>query len=371
MIAIERLGRWPWLTLQIVAANVAVIAALATAWYVAFLRQSEVYSERLMSTFNIQPGQLHAMYVADVERQLWASVVIGLCAAVLASIGLAFLIVRPLRSLARATERLRHGDYHVSSNNGFGEIGQLAQNVNALATALEQEERRRAQYLADLGHELRTPITSLRGYTEGLEDGVFKADRDFYELINGELKQLVALTHTIDAMQLSGVAPRSSSADETELVRDVLGEAKTRWAVRLNERNLKLDLQIARSISESRFTVPANGLRQIADNLFSNMFRYAPSGCVCRVSAVRGATANSVRIEFRNVAPDVDQKSLPFLFDRFFRISNSRTRQLSEHPTGLGLSIVKQLCLSYDGNASAILDGAELVIRIDLPLSNG
>ena len=209
----ERLNRWPWLTLQIVAANVAVILALAMAWYVAFMRQSDVYSERLMSTFNIEPGQLHAMYVADVERQLWTSVVIGICAAMLASIGLAYLIVRPLRSLARATERLRHGDYRVRSRNDFGEIGRLSENINALAAALDQEERRREQYLADLGHELRTPITSLRGYTEGLEDGVFKADKEFYELLSGELSQLTALTHTIDAMQLSGVSTKYRQTD--------------------------------------------------------------------------------------------------------------------------------------------------------------
>ncbi len=173
VIVFERMSRWPWLTLQIVAANVAVILALATAWYIAFMQQSDVYSERLMSAFNIEPGQLHAMYVADVERQLWNSVLIGLCAAILASIGLAFLIVRPLRSLARATERLRHGDYRVRSKDGYGEIGRLAENVNALATALEQEEQRRAQYLADLSHELRSPITSIRGYTVCMEDGIF------------------------------------------------------------------------------------------------------------------------------------------------------------------------------------------------------
>ena len=62
----DNLSKWPWLTVQIVAANVAVILALATAWYLAFMHQSQVYSDRLMSTFHIEPGQLHAMYVSDV-----------------------------------------------------------------------------------------------------------------------------------------------------------------------------------------------------------------------------------------------------------------------------------------------------------------
>lgn len=368
MIVFKPLSRWPWLTLQIVAANVAVILALATAWYVAFMQQSDVYSERLMSAFNIETGQLHAMYVADVERQLWTSVVIGLFAATLASVGLAFLIVRPLRALGQATERLRHGDYRVRSTNEFGEIGRLAENINSLAAALEQEERRRAQYLSDLSHELRTPITSLRGYTEGLEDGVFKADKRFFDLLTGELRQLTALTHTIDAMQLYDV---DTTKDESEPLVDVgtfLQEAQNSWAARFRERGLQLDLQVPKGLSDRRLSVPENSLKQIADNLLSNIVRYASADGPCRISATDGAHANTIEITFQNRAPDVDPTSLPFLFDRFYRVSESRTRQCNEHPTGLGLSIVKQLCLTNEGNAHATLDGQQLLVAINLPL---
>ena len=367
---LKRLTKWPWLTLQIVAANVVVILALATAWYVAFMRQSDVYSERLMSTFNIEPGQLHAMYVADVERQLWTSVTIGLCAAILASIGLAFLIVRPLRSLARTTERLRHGDYRVRSKNDFGEVGRLSENINALAAALEQEERRRAQYLADLGHELRTPITSLRGYTEGLEDGIFEADKKFFELMDGELSQLTALTHTIDAMHFCGVDPRRKHPGQKVAVGDFLRDAKAGWAARFLDRGLHLEIQADEGLTDRYLSIPENSLKQIADNLLSNMIRYASPDGPCRIAAARGEKARTIELTFRNRAPEIDQGHLPFLFDRFFRLSQSRTRQESEHPTGLGLSIVKQLCLSFDGNAMATLDGQDLVIKIDLPLGN-
>lgn len=364
----KRLNKWPWLTLQIVAANVAVILALATAWYLAFIQQSDVYSERLMSAFNIQPGQLHAMYVADVERQLWTSVVIGLIAATLASVGLAFLIVRPLRSLGRATERLRHGDYRARSTNEIGEIGRLAENINSLATALDQEERRRAQYLADLSHELRTPITSLRGYTEGLEDGVFEADKDFFDLMMGELSQLTALTHTIDAMQLYDVDATSKELDNPIAVGEFLQDAKNSWAARFRERGLHLDLQVPERLSTRRLSMPANSLKRIADNLLSNIVRYASADGRCQISAADGAHANYIEIQFQNTAPEIDEESLPFLFDRFYRVSESRTRRQNEHPTGLGLSIVKQLCLSYEGNAIATLDGQQLVVAINLPL---
>ena len=364
----ERLHRLPWLTLQIIAANAAVILALAAAWYLAFIRQSSVYSERLMSTFNIEPGRLHAMYVDDVERQLWASVIIGLLAAILASVGLTFLIVRPLRSLARATERLRHGDYGVRSAIEGGEVGHLAENFNALAAALEQEDQRRAQYLADLSHELRTPITSLRCYTEGLEDGVFQADEAFFKLMASELSHLSALTQSIEAMQLLHPANDDLKPCSGITVGECVSDAKIRWDARFQKRGLKLDLDVSSTLSGQRFAVSENNLRQIADNLLSNMVRYASDSKSCRISVAKSFGENVARLKFSNDAPDVNHAALPFLFDRFYRVSDSRTRTQQDHSSGLGLSIVKQLCLSNRGNVDATLNGQRLEIAVHLPL---
>lgn len=368
MTALKRLHSWPWLTLQIVAANVAIIMALAAAWYIVFVQQSNVYSERLMTTFNIEPGRLHAMYVEDVERQLWMSVILGLLAAILASAGLAFLIARPLRSLARATERLRHGDYRVRSKIEKGEVGRLAENFNALAVALEQEERRRAQYMADLSHELRTPITSLRGYTEGLEDGVFQADESYFKLMAGELSHLSALTHTIEAMQLDAANAGCEQKVSDITVDDFLESVKSSWGPRLLHRDLQLDLQIPANLKDRQFAVSHNAMKQIVDNLLSNMLRYASAEGPCRIDVSKGKQANFIKLAFSNAAPDIDDENVPFLFDRFYRVSESRTRAHYDHPSGLGLSIVKQLCISNQGNVTASLEEQRLIIAVDLPL---
>ncbi len=368
MTALKRLHSWPWLTLQIVAANVAIILALAAAWYFVFMQQSNVYSERLMTTFNIEPGRLHAMYVEDVERQLWTSAILGVIAAIGASAGLAFLIVRPLRALARATERLRHGDYGVRSTIGVGEVGRLAVNFNALAQALETEERRRSQYMADLSHELRTPITSLRGYTEGLEDGVFKPDESYFKLMAGELSHLTSLTHTIEAMQLSASQDGAKQQASTLNVKDVLSGVMESWEPRLQSRDLKLDVTISKNLERRRFAVSDNALKQIVDNLMSNMLRYASAEEPCEIKVSKAKQANFAKLTFSNLAPDVDESVLPFLFDRFYRVSESRTRAHHDHPSGLGLSIVKQLCIANQGTVTVSLEGQRLVVAADLPL---
>ncbi|MBX2835809.1 MAG: HAMP domain-containing protein [Gammaproteobacteria bacterium] len=362
----NRYRNWPWLTVQIIAANVVIISLLAVAWYLTFMRQSSVYSDRLMSTFNIEPGRLHAMYVDDVERQLWISVAVGLVIAIVASIGMALLIARPIRSLAQVTERLRQGDYNVRARVNRGEVGQLADNFNALALALEQEEHRRARFMTDLGHELRTPIMSLQGYTEGLEDGVFKADKDYFKLISSELSHLTTLTHTIETMQLNSVVTDDADLCTTSTIAELLKNAQCGWTTRFQQRGLELNVSIPNKATDQRIKIAPNTLKQIVDNLLSNMCRYASSEGPCLIDISVEQHQNLIHLAFSNEAPDITEEALPYLFDRFYRVSESRTRVLNEHPSGLGLSVVKQLCVSNQGTVTATLNGSRLVICVSL-----
>lgn len=365
----KRLQDWPWLTLQIIAANVLIILALGSAWYLVFMQQSSIYSERLMTTFNIEPGSLHSMYVDDVERQLWFSVLLGLVFATVASVGLAFLIATPLRAVARATERLRYGDYQVRSSVSSGEVGLLAQNFNALAATLEQEERRRAQFMADLGHELRTPITSLRGYTEGLEDGVFQPNEGYFRLMAGEINHLTALTHTIENMQLdSAVASDEHQGFSTATIASVLEDAQQRWQCRFQQRHLILDLTIPDNLSRYEIRMPNHYVKQIIDNLLSNMHRYATPDSQCKIDVSVINRTHQIFLAFSNETQDVQQENIPFLFDRLYRVTASRTRLDGEHPTGLGLSVVKQLCIANDGAVTASLSGKKLTFKVMLPI---
>lgn len=361
-----RLRQWPWLTFQVIAANVGIVLTLGYAWYWVFMRQSTVYSDRLMSTFDIEPGQLHTMFVADVERQLWASVLIGSVSAVLASVGLTLLIVRPLRALARTTDRLRLGDYSVRVRHRSGEVGKLADTLNALAAALEHEEHRRARYLADLGHELRTPITSLRGYTEGLEDGVFRADDAFFDLMSSELNHLTALTHSIEAMELETEDRNAARAGMA--VAETLKDAESRWRALLQKSGLRLEVKVEESLLARRFALSEKSVRHIIDNLMSNMMRYADDGHPCQVDA-RRRNGDVIELAFRNAAAALPADAVPQLFDRFFRASESRTRVRQEHSSGLGLSIVKQLCLANGGMADASLKAGQLSVVVRLPLA--
>jgi len=357
--------RLPWLTFQMIAANITIVLTLGVAWYWLFLGQSTTYSDRLMSTFNIEPGQVHAMFVDEVERQLWTSILVGLVFAAVASIGVTLLIVRPLGVLARTTDRLRQGDYSVRAKPQSGEVGRLADTVNALAAALEREESRRARYLADLGHELRTPITSLRGYTEGLEDGVFQADAKFFSLMSDELNHLTALTHSIEALELSPEQqdPLSQAVEIQCLLKDV----QRRWDSQFQAKDLQLTVSLDEDLANRRIALSEKSLRHIIDNLMSNMLRYADPDAACRIAfSMHGP--QEIDMVFSNGAKDLPAEAVPLLFDRFFRVSHSRTRGGTDHSSGLGLSIVKQLCLGSGGTVHAELKDNAFAIVIRLPL---
>ena len=361
----HRLYRLPWLTLQMIAANITIVLMLGVVWYWLFLGQSTTYSDRLMATFNIEPGQVHAMFVDEVERQLWTSISIGLVFAVVASIGVTLFIVRPLGVLARTTDRLRQGDYSVRAKTQSGEVGRLADTVNALAAALQQEEERRARYLADLGHELRTPITSLRGYTEGLEDGVFQADTKFFSLMSDELNHLTALTHSIEALEFS--AEDQDPMSEGSRVRFILEDVQHRWGTQFQAKGLRLTVSVDEALAGKSIAVSAKALRHIIDNLMSNMLRYADPGPECQIVFSRHE-ARGIEMIFSNGAQDLPEQTVPLLFDRFFRVSFSRTRGRNDHSSGLGLSIVKQLCLGSGGTVHAELQNKTLRIVVRLPL---
>ena len=103
----------------------------------------------------------------------------------------------------------------------------------------------------------------------------------------------------------------------------------------------------------------------------SNMVRYAQPTDACVIDVGRYAEAGSLSIAFGNYAPDVDETALLYLFDRFYRVSSSRTRAPEEHASGLGLAIVKQLCVAAGGRVRAALDGVRLVITVELPTVSG
>lgn len=306
----------------------------------------------------------------DAERFLGGQVritIISFAIALVVAAALAFLLARkvsrPVRQLADIIRKLSSGNYdsRVPVESG-DEIGVLAGHVNLLAETLEKNRTARQRWMADIAHELRTPVAILKGEVEALADGVRPADERMSASIHEEIDQLSKLVDDLQTLAMSDAGAlniRKEAVDLSELLRQSVDAYRDRLA----DRSISVDLQLA----ETRHVLAdPQRLRQLLLNLLENCNRYVQEGG--RVRLVLAQLANGVEITLEDSGPGLEPDQLGRLFERFYRAEGSRSR--SSGGSGLGLSICKNIVEAHGGSIQADhspLGG--LLIRFSLPVT--
>jgi signal transduction histidine kinase len=368
---------FPILFVQILAANLAVAGAVTLLLYWTFQRLTDAYFHRLMVEFNISPTKLNSMFVEDVEKSL----VVGIGLALAIGLALSFLLtkalLRPLSKMARTTENIAAGDFSARAPALKGELGTLAWHFNAMAHTLERQEIGRRQLLRDLSHELRTPLTNLKGYIEGIQDGVFEANANVLAVLNDEVRRINFLVD--DLATLSTAEELESRLDFEAL--DLRTELET--AISAHKGSL-IEHRIALEVRQTGRPVPVRAdpkrLHQVFSNALANLVQYA-TPCVSGGGAETGCyvlldftSAGSARICFANPAAAVSQANLKRLFDRFVRLDDARTASsghAGSHNAGLGLAIVKRLVEAQGGSVWADYRDGRFQLWFTLPTAAG
>jgi two-component system sensor histidine kinase BaeS len=310
-------------------------------------------------------GQVSA--AADVrfqQRQPAASWIIAALAVLLAA-AVAMLLARrllaPISRITDATHRIAGGDYgarvEVSSRD---EIGLLAEDFNRLARTLEKNERIRRAFMADVSHELRTPLAVLRGELEAMQDGVRPLTRAAIHSLQAEVATLGKLVDDLYELSLADVGGLAYRKADTDVV-SVLAATVAAYRERLAARGIGLET----GLPERSAIVCADPdrLRQLFGNLMENTLRYTDSGG--RVQVRCRVEPDAVAIDVLDSAPGVAPEMLPRLFDRFFRVEESRNRQSGG--AGLGLAISRNIVEAHDGTIAAHaspLGGVWIAIRL-------
>jgi histidine kinase len=265
-------------------------------------------------------------------------------AALLASLLLSRRIVAPLRTLSSASQHIAGGHYAERVQvTGSDEIAQLSTSFNKMAVQLEQVESMRRQLIGDVTHELRTPLTSIKGYMEGLVDGVLPASSETFNQIHHEADRLSRLVD--DLQELSRVEAKAYSLDVRSVaVSNLLQTTVKRLtpqatAKRITLRsNLPADLPPVQA-DEDRIT-------QVLLNLVANAIQYTPEGGNVIISAVR--KADEVHILVQDTGVGIPPEHLANLFTRFYRVDKSRSRNAGGG-SGIGLTIAKHLVEAHGG----------------------
>jgi histidine kinase len=248
-------------------------------------------------------------------------------------------VVRPMRAATHASARIAGGSYRDRLDaDAPGELGELAEAFNTMAETLDRSEARRVRLLGDVAHEFRTPLSNLKGYLEGLEDGVFEADEATLTACTRQVTRLgrlvddLSLLSRVETGQLDLAAERLSVAD-------VLRDAKEAFRGRFERKGVALDLDPPPADE----AIHADPLRtaQVVANLLANALRHTPAGRGVTLAARRMAQ-DEVRFEVRDEGEGVLPEHLPHVFDRFYRADRSRRHEVGSG-SGIGLTLVKQL----------------------------
>jgi signal transduction histidine kinase len=333
---------------------VVVVAALGTV-AIAVLLIGPAYFADAMGHLPGDPlgqemGAATQVAFADAMRQaIAAATVIAIVTAGVVSIVVTARITRPIDRLAAAARRIADGHYSERvATDGPGEVGALAATFNEMAGSLEETERRRLQLVGDVAHELRTPLATLDGYLEGLEDGVVSPSAQTWHLLRAETGRLARMVDELselwraEARQLPLTVER---VDVSRIARDVAKGFEPAAQARA--------VAIVTAGGEAHASADADRVAQIVANFVSNALRHAPDGTQVDISTSR--TASTVRLAVRDRGPGLAPDQLEAVFERFYRVDAARSRAAGG--AGIGLAIVRALAEAMDGSAWAESDG--------------
>ena len=250
--------------------------------------------------------------------------------------------IKPIREMAAATRQYADGDFDVRMND-YGredEIGELAASFNNMAESLQQTERQRREFIANISHELKTPMTTIAGYTDGILDGTIppENEKQYLRIIANESRRLSRLVRSmLDISQIQNKEMKKEEFDLCESARIALLSMEKK----ITDRGLDVDAEIPED------SVMVQGDRdlitQVIYNLLENAAKFATPGSQLYLGlAVNGEKAY---VTVRNLGPTIPAEEIPLLFERFHKSDKSRSEDKDGY--GLGLYIVKTILAQH------------------------
>jgi two-component system, OmpR family, sensor histidine kinase BaeS len=348
---------WKFLAIIIVVIGV----ALADVW-IAIEYLAADYYKFLMDKYGIKSPEVLAAFTDAAHRYLaWANL-----AAMAIGVSLGYLLLRrvlsPLSKMTEVTEKIAEGDYTARVNiSSRDELNRLGMSFNRMADSLQRTEQLRKMMVADIAHELRSPLTNMRGYLEALSDGVLPPTTKTFELLSEETLRLIRLSEDLLLLAKADAAKASLNQQNISL-HELIG----RTVDLLHSQFLTKEITVETRFSPEADQVFADGdkLAQVVRNLLQNAWQYTPRGGKVAISTE--LETNRIRVIFTNTRDGIVPEHLPFIFERFYRGEQSRSR---EHGgAGIGLAIVKELVEAHGGQVAAESSPDQIRIWFTLPV---
>jgi signal transduction histidine kinase len=290
----------------------------------------------------IDVASLHIVYGAIGRFFIWGGL-FAVAIALLLTFVLSRRILAPVKALTQAARRLGKGDFsqrvHVRDK---GEVGELAQSFNSMASDLERAEQLRRNMVADAAHELRTPLSNIKGYLEAIRDGIKKPDSDTIRSLDEETSSLSRLVDDLQELSLA-------DAGELKLIRrkedipKLIDEAVAALQPQAAAKGLVLAVDLPEKLP--LVNIDSHRIKQVLRNLLENAVAHTSQGGSVTVEAWQ--QGSQIKVSVVDTGEGIPAKDLPNIFERFYRVDKSRARATGG--SGLGLTIAKRLVEAHGG----------------------
>jgi len=248
------------------------------------------------------------------------------------------IIIKPLSKINSVARKISKGEVEkrviIDSND---EIGELAESFNTMADSLEKVEKNRRDFMSNVSHELRSPITSIKGFIGGILDGVIPKDKEnhYLQIAYDEVQRLTRLVN--DLLDLAAMESGKFSLRVTEIdINEIIKLCIIKFEPKINDKKLKVDVLL----QDEHLYVEGDRDRliQVLTNLIDNSIKYVPDGGNIKLSTkIKG---DKLLVSVFNDGPNIEENELRRIWDRFYKSDKARTSKIS---TGLGLPIARNI----------------------------
>lgn len=306
-----------------------------------------------VSNSEVMFQQIQEGFRSALNNALLFAGLAALAAATLASWLITSRIVRPLEQLAGASHRIAAGHYdeRLEVFDDGDELGELANSFNLMAGALEETETMRQQLIADVSHELKTPLASIKGYMEGLQDGIISASPETYDLIHREATRLQRLVERMQ--QLSRAEADQLNLEIKPEDAGTLIASAADW-LRPQFEHKGVSLRVDAPPEHLSVQADFDQTRQVLLNLLGNALQYTPpGGSVTVATQANGAQKANFIVQDTGIGLSAQDRDR--IFQRFYRVDKSRAR--TSGGSGIGLTIARHIVEAHGGEIWATSDG--------------
>ena len=343
----------------LVAQTLVLLTGTLTAWLIAAFVGPSLFHEHLNRTHvgatPVQIAHTEEAYRSANAISLSVALLTALVVAMAVNAYIARMIGRSVASIAEAANDVAGGHYDIRlTGPGLGaEFDDLASGFNQMADRLGSVEQTRRRLLADLGHEMRTPVATLEAYLEALEDGVATLDAGTVELLRAQTRRLARLSEDISTVSRAeegqvGLDPRPTQPAA------LVSAAAEAMAEAYEVKGVRLVTEITPGLPE--LSLDAERMAQVLGNLLDNGLRHTPTGGTVTISASRSPEAGGVVLAVADTGGGIPAAHLPHLFERFYRVDAARDR--THGGSGIGLAIAKALVEAQGGQITVSSPGS-------------